>query len=235
MTLQEKRFSGLTGNQLKLMALLTMTIDHIGADLLPHLLWLRIIGRLAFPIYAYMIAEGCRYTRSRPRYLLSMASLALVCQLVYFFAEGSLYQCILVTFSLSICLIYVLDWVMKRSSALGWCVLGAVLAVMYFLGQCLPMLGIRDLDLDYGFWGIVLPALVYVGKTKWQKLLLFTAGLAALAADSFWVQWFSLAAVPLLALYGGSRGKVKMKYLFYIYYPLHLVAIHLIAILWRKY
>ena len=49
---------GLTGNQLKLIALITMTIDHIGYILLPQYRILRIIGRLAFPIYAYMIAVG---------------------------------------------------------------------------------------------------------------------------------------------------------------------------------
>ena len=56
---------GLTGNQLKLIALVTMTIDHIGMQLFPRVRLLRIIGRLAFPIFAYMIAEGCRYTRNR--------------------------------------------------------------------------------------------------------------------------------------------------------------------------
>jgi hypothetical protein len=63
----------LTGNQLKLLALLTMTCDHIGVSLFPQALWLRVIGRLALPIFAYMIAEGCRHTRNRKRYLLSIA------------------------------------------------------------------------------------------------------------------------------------------------------------------
>ena len=58
-----KRF-GLSGNQLKVIAMVTMAIDHIGAYLLPQAMWMRIIGRLAFPIYAFLIAEGCRHTRS---------------------------------------------------------------------------------------------------------------------------------------------------------------------------
>ena len=53
---------GLTGNLLKLIAMLTMTIDHIGVILLPQYRILRIIGRLTMPIYAFMIAEGCHYT-----------------------------------------------------------------------------------------------------------------------------------------------------------------------------
>ena len=102
MPIQTKKFSGLTGNQLKIIALISMTCDHVGLQLFPDVLFMRILGRLALPIYAYMIAEGCRYTRNRRKYLLRMASLAAVCQVVYFFAMGSLYQCILVTFSLAI-------------------------------------------------------------------------------------------------------------------------------------
>ena len=48
----------LTSNQLKLLALVTMTVDHVGVQLFPRVLWLRMVGRLALPIYAYMIAEG---------------------------------------------------------------------------------------------------------------------------------------------------------------------------------
>ena len=60
----------LTSNQLKLLAMVTMTLDHIGVHLFPQCLFLRIIGRLAMPIYAYMIAEGCAHTRNRKQYLL---------------------------------------------------------------------------------------------------------------------------------------------------------------------
>ena len=80
MPVQTKKFNGFTGNQLKLIALISMTCDHVGLQLLPDVLILRIIGRLALPIFAYMIAEGCRYTRNRKRYLLRMAGLAALCQ-----------------------------------------------------------------------------------------------------------------------------------------------------------
>ena len=73
---------GLTGNQLKLIALVTMTIDHVGLLLLPQLVILRIIGRLSMPLYAYMIAQGCRYTHDRRRYFVRLAGLALACQVV---------------------------------------------------------------------------------------------------------------------------------------------------------
>jgi len=58
----------LTKNQLKILAMVCMTIDHIGAAFFPQAVWLRVIGRLAFPLFSYCIAEGCRYTRNKARY-----------------------------------------------------------------------------------------------------------------------------------------------------------------------
>ena len=119
---------GLTGNQLKLIALVTMTIDHVGLLLLPQLVILRIIGRLSMPLYAYMTAQGCRYTHDRRRYFLRLAGLALVCQVVYYLADRSLYQCILVTFSLSVLCISAIDRA-RRGSGLGW-TLGAAAVLL---------------------------------------------------------------------------------------------------------
>ena len=215
----------LTSNQLKLLAMLTMTLDHIGVQMFPGVLWLRIVGRLAFPIYAYMIAEGCAHTRNRRKYLLQMAGLALLCQLVYFFAMGSLFQCILVTFTLSILLIYACDTGSRPLTALA-------LLGMAFVTVALPrMLPGTDFAIDYGFFGVLVPVAVYLGKTHREKLL-FTAGaLVALAWSVGDIQWYSLAALLPLALYGGQRGKRRMKWLFYLYYPLHLAAIYGISLL----
>ena len=215
----------LTSNQLKLLAMLTMTLDHIGVQMFPGVLWLRIVGRLAFPIYAYMIAEGCAHTRNRRKYLLQMAGLALLCQLVYFFAMGSLFQCILVTFTLSILLIYACDTGSRPLTAL------ALLGVAFVTVALPRLLPGTDFAIDYGFFGVLVPVAAYLGKTHREKLL-FTAGaLVALAWSVGDIQWYSLAALLPLALYGGQRGKRRMKWLFYLYYPLHLAAIYGISLL----
>ena len=222
---------GLTGNQLKIIALVTMTIDHIGAQLFPGIRLLRIIGRLAFPIFAYMIAEGCQYTHHRKKYLLSMSGLAATCQLVYYFAMDSLYMCVLVTFSLSILLIYAVDHGRKQGGAAWLAPLGLLTAV-YVLTDILPFLLRRtDYGIDYGLWGILLPVLVYLGRSRREKLWMLALSLILLGLTYGGPQWYGLLAIPLLALYNGKRGKRKMKYLFYIYYPLHLVVIHLLSII----
>ena len=214
----------LTSNQLKILAMITMTIDHIGVQLLPQYHILRMIGRLAFPIYAYLIAEGCAHTRDRRRYLLQMGGMALLCQLVYFFAMGSLYQCILVTFTLSILLIYAID---SGSPLLGAGMFLVVLFLTGFLPNRLP-----GFYIDYSLWGVLTPVATYLGRNKKEKLLFCGIFLALLAAaHSGFTQWLGLLSLIPLALYNGKRGKARIKWFFYLYYPIHLVAIYAIDLL----
>lgn len=220
----------LTGNQLKLLALLSMTVDHIGVTLFPRIGWLRLIGRLALPIFAYMIAEGCRYTRSRKRYFLSLAAVAALCQLVYFFAMGSLYMCILVTFSVSVALIYLWDWAATRPAPQGGFLVLAGLCAAFVLCEG-PLLPGTDFAIDYGIFGVLLPVLIYLGKDRKQAFLMTALGLVFLGLARGGVQWFALLGLVPLAFYSGTRGKAKLKYLFYIYYPVHLAVIWLIGLL----
>ena len=105
-----KNFGILSGNVLKTIAALSMLIDHIGVMFFPQVKLLRIIGRIALPIFSFMIAEGARYTRNKMRYFFTVFGLASVCQFVYFLYDGDTYMSILVTFSLSILAIYALDF-----------------------------------------------------------------------------------------------------------------------------
>lgn len=219
-------FTGLTGNQLKLIALITMTIDHVGMLLLPRVRILRAIGRIAFPIFAYMIAEGCQHTRNRRKYLLSMVFLAAVCQVVYFFAMGSLSMCVLVTFSLSIGLIYLTDYA-HAGGRFGKALLVAAGCGLFFVCYLAHdvLFPKTDFGIEYGFLGVLLPVFAHIGARKQKQLQYFTAGLVILDLTWGGIQWFSIAAIPFIALYNGKRGKWKMKYLFYLYYPLHLVVL----------
>lgn len=221
-----------SGNQLKIIALLAMTCDHVGLQLFPQCELLRIIGRLALPLFAYMIAEGCKYTKNRKKYLLNIFSLAMVCQVVYFVAEQSLYQCILVTFSLAICLIYVIDYAKEKKTIGGWLSVAAVSLAIGFLSILLPILleGTTDFYIDYGIWGILLPVIIYFTPQK-GKIWAMLAALVPLCIELGDIQWYCLIAVLLMAMYNGKRGKANIKNLFYIYYPAHLVGIYLISLL----
>lgn len=223
----------LTSNQLKLIALVIMTIDHIGEFLLPQYRILRIIGRLAFPIFAYMIAEGCRFTSNRARYLGTVFGVGVLYQLVVFCLTKSLSMSILITFSMSISLIYCIGWARDRGGW-RWLLCAAAFFAAYFLCELLPIaLHATDYHIDYRITGVVLPVLIYLADSRWSRLGAAALGLTLVALQCGGIQWYALAALPLLALYGGQRGKVNLKYLFYIYYPLHLIVLRVIRLLLR--
>ena len=160
---------GITGNMLKLIAAVSMLIDHMGVIFFPYDAIFRVIGRLAFPIFAFMIAEGCFYTKNRLRYFLGIFLLGTACQLVYFFVSGDTYLNILLTFSCAIPIIYagvfsggmgytlqilaqrdaepaVASLLMSLESVFavlaGWVILGDALSLRELLGCALMMGGI---------------------------------------------------------------------------------------------
>lgn len=227
------KIKGFSGNQLKLLALICMTIDHIGLFLLPRYTILRIIGRLAFPVFAWMIAEGCRYTRSMGKYLISIAVVGVLYQLEYFLLTGSMKMNILITFSLSVGLCWVLKATREKSNRWLGVLRLAALAAVFLLTDIVPLLLKKtDYAIDYGFIGVLLPVAIYLAQGKKQQLLAAGAMLCLLAIWSGWtVQWASLLAVPLLAMYSGQRGKGRLKWLFYVYYPAHLTVLWLLLLL----
>lgn len=213
---------GLNGNQLKILAMIAMTCDHVGLQLFPEVDVLRIIGRLAMPIYAFMIAEGCRHTRSRKKYLLRLLGMGSLCQAVYLIAMGSWYQCILMTFSLSVLLIMLLDKAELEKTTAATVRLWAGAMLAFGLCVVLPdLLPHTDFAIDYGLPGVFLPVLIYGAGNR--GLLV---GLALVALNSGGMQWFSFFAVPLLLAYNGQRGTANLGRIFYWYYPIHLAAIY---------
>ena len=218
--------AGLSGNALKILAAVSMLLDHAGLLLFPGNMLFRIIGRLAFPIFAFMIAEGCKYTHNRRKYLENLLLLAVVCQVVYFLADGSLYLSVLFTFSLSIATIYVLQYCRTKPSALSWLLLGITVTGVYLLNCWLTI--------DYGFWGCMVPVFAALPHgTDYDhpkaSVAAMGIGLFLLSYHLGGIQFWCLAAIPLLLLYSGKRGKRKMKAFFYIFYPVHLAVLQMIA------
>lgn len=235
---------------LKIIAALSMLIDHAGLMLLPSIGVMRIIGRLAFPIYAFFISEGFRYTRNRRKYFLRLFLLGLVLQLVCVIVMRDLYLInVMLVFSASVVLMACTDAVKRaavgedsfaralarklmrcettRSSELAAALTVCAAAILAVWGFC------RAVEVDYGFPGVMLPVFASLTYKKFPRLALFSIGLLALCAEfsgDFSVQWYSLAAIPLLAMYNGKPGKVRMKYFFYIFYPAHLALIYLISL-----
>lgn len=234
----------LSGNVLKLIACVAMVIDHVGVMFFPYEDSLRIIGRLAFPIFAFMIAEGARYTRNRLRYFLTIFIEGVLMQLVYTLFLNDTQLSIFITFSISIPLIYALD-LMKRAFILAKPMKERLISVLLFaLGAVAAYFLCEFFEVDYGFLGVMTPV---VTSTFMQRggvpesarrydltvihVLLCGVVLLLLALEVRWVQLWSLLALPLLLLYSGKRGRLKLKYFFYVFYPVHLVVIAGVAML----
>ncbi|MBR2869955.1 MAG: hypothetical protein IKB98_01040 [Clostridia bacterium] len=223
---------GLSGNTLKIIALITMTIDHVGAILFPNVWFLRIIGRISFPIFAFAIAEGCYYTKNKTKHFLLVFILAIICQVVYFINDRSLYMGILVIFSFSIALIYAFNNAVNSKKALWWCIFGVGVLLTVFIMHFLPIIFPNSgLYFDYGAPGAMLPVFIYAFKGKRQKIFITALALIPVCAINWTIQWWSYLALIPLCLYNGTRGKLNIKYLFYLYYPLHLLVLYGISYL----
>lgn len=219
----------MSANFLKMIALVAMTIDHMGYLLFPDCEWMRIVGRIAFPIFAFMIAEGCRYTRDRFRYFGKIALLGVGMQIFLYIATGSLYQSVFISFALSILLICAIDKAETEKTKKAWIGVGVVIWVLSFLCMGLPKLLYQtDYAIDYGIIGVMIPVACYLAKSKRIRMLVFTLCLIALSAIYGGIQWFCLLAVPLVGTYNYQRGKFGLKNLFYFYYPAHLGVIYMI-------
>lgn len=235
---------------IKMLAAFSMLLDHTGLILFPGADWLRIVGRLAFPLYALCIAEGFAHTRSRGKYFLRILILGLICQVAYALVSTGIYLGILLTFSLSIILMFFLDaWLCaikgedqmlshawhkvigQRLGKRGSIVLCSALLVLVLAAVVTLTVFV---EVDYGLTGVLFPVLVYLGAFRWPKFCTFTLAVGLLMCNFEHSAtprvWSALALIPA-ALYNGKPGKYKLKYFFYIFYPAHLLILYAIAFL----
>ena len=221
----------LNGNILKIIGLICMVIDHVGYMFFEDCMILRIIGRLSFPIFAFMIAEGCKYTKNKLKYFLSVFLVALVCQIAVFVFDGSTKIYSLMSLSIAIPIIYLLQlFKMKEKKYVYGSLFVLSIASLYFVNGFI--------EIDYGFWGTMLAVLASLFKRERDKednlylsLGLMGIGLIFLAMNSFVEQYYALLSLPILTLYSGKRGNLNLKWFFYLFYPIHFVVLELIYLI----
>lgn len=222
-----KRMQVLDGTALKLIAAISMAIDHVGAVFFPGTLWIQIIGRLAMPIFAFFIAEGYIHTRDRQAYLMRMGVFALVSELPFDLAlmggVNITHQNILFTFALAIMGLMLYDYLTERYPGTPGIVFGSLAVAV------LGALSIA-LRLDHNFAAIGLVFVFYV----FRGYNLLIRNLAAVVFEVLVrnvgiYRWGVLSFFPLM-LYNGKRGR-GLKLFFYLFYPVHLLVLWLIKLL----
>ena len=212
----------------KWIAILTMTIDHIGAIFFPEIIVFRIIGRLAFPIFCYLLVLGVESTRNARQYFVRLLIFAFISQVPFYLAFGyEPWESLNIFFTLALGLItLVVPFRILPPFVLGLFVFMLLFSVF--------------LNIDYDIYGVVSILCMRILKknTKFGIVLLVLLNVLSLTASN--IQILSLLALPLILYYQNGRVKVGhevntnvsypiwRKYFFYIYYPLHLSILYLI-------
>lgn len=228
-----ERSRGLDGGALKGIAAALMLMDHVGAILLPEVPVLRCVGRLAFPIFAFFIAEGYAHTRNFGRYFRRLAILAVVSEIPFNLENGAVFdltrQNVLWTFCLALLTLRGLEALGRERGFGRWAGCGLVLAAGFAAGELLRT--------DYGGWGVVTVALLQLCRDgKYAKLWLLLAmaavnglGMGSLTMPVFGgempIQIFAVAALPVIWLYNGQAGPKGLRRAFYVFYPAHLLVL----------
>lgn len=217
-----------------------MLIDHMGVILFPEHIIFRCIGRLALPIFAFLIAEGVKHTSNKLKYFLRIFILGIICQVGYVLSEviegvqiSGMYFNILLTFSIGILICYAWQAALKNKKGFILLILIVLLvAALQIYSRFSYKIGF-GIEFDYGFMGMMLPLCALIFDKKAHKFILFGIGLVLLSIQFIdnWTQWLSLLTLPILWFYNNERGKHKLKYLFYIFYPVHLVILYGISYL----
>lgn len=235
-------------NFLKLVAIVAMLIDHLGVRVFPQYGEMRIIGRIAFPLFAYCITVGCVYTRNIFKYALRMGVMALLVQPLYATAMGHApkmafdwasnfmrpdliwqhYYAPRPSILFSLFLGILIIWTLRDKKYILTALLLAV--VWYVQGS-----------LDYGLNGILLMLLFYAFREKPATSLVWVAGfmiwwgvpsiqrqIPGQFPQYVSTQFYALLALPLIYIPFNTGIKVN-KYLFYAFYPAHLALIYLLT------
>lgn len=236
----------LNNNYIKILACVFMFIDHFGLIFYPEIKIFRVIGRFAFPIFGYLIAEGCKYTKNKLKHFLTLFIFAFVCQFGYYLYNKSLYMSVLVTFTLSQACIFSLQFFKKclfEKDIFYKLTSGILFGVI--LSICIVFC--QNFEVDYGIFGVTFPLICSLFDFKGIDVkkavnvldnfyvslgLFFIANLTLVIGNPLGnIQFFSLLSLPILLLYNEKKGKLNLKYFFYVFYPVHLIALEFVAML----
>ena len=231
-----KKYQIMDGTTLKLIAMISMVFDHAGDMFFPDVMWPRMIGRLAMPIFSFFIAEGFSHTRDKKKYLCRLGIFALISEIPFDLAfEGKIgfsHQNIMLSFFLAVVALMLYDWIQggtkseENHASIGKTVLG-VIAVAAIAALSLL------LRADYTIFAVIAVSLFYVLRQK-HPLVRTGVGVAFLALTRT-VGYYcttGLSFIPL-AMYNGKKGK-GLKWLFYGFYPGHLLLLAAIKHIMRS-
>lgn len=244
-----KRVNGLTGATLKWIAVFLMLVDHIGAVLLDPVtiaritrvdvnrllgadaydvyIICRLVGRTAFPIFCFLLAEGFHYTKNRVKYFKNLCAFALISEVPFNLAIGYSvfnleYQNVFFTLAFGMAAIWISDCLAYKERE------GTLTPIVRRGLTAAEVLGIallaQWLNTDYGAMGVCAVYVLYALRQNMTYSAVITWVLLGL---SNWLEVFCFPFIFAVKLYNGQRGR-QNKYFFYVFYPAHLLLLYLI-------
>jgi hypothetical protein len=218
-------------NFLKLVAIISMVIDHFGKIFFPENIVLGIIGRIAFPLFAYCIVVGCLHTSDFKKYILRLSVFAVVSQPFFNMAFHPTWEQFWQEFFVVNIFFTLIAGALAVKALMNikrnWWMLLIAIAMEVFIG------------LDYGLYGITLMIIFYLCRNKnwlsallaalwmmWNGLFGSYVTVLAIGLDQ---QFFAVLALPLIYVHTNFNPKIH-KYFFYAFYPAHLLLLFIVRI-----
>jgi len=200
---------------LKVIAILSMVVDHIGFGFFPAVPIFRIIGRIAMPVFAFGIAEGYHYTSDLKKYITRLTIFGLVAQVPFIFFFNMFELNIIFTLAFSLYFIYFID-----KKKYFWA--GAILLLLAFI------------PIEYGIYGILTAWIFYQFRGQEVKILLAQSILILtnFVFNLVFVQLFAILGVLIILFFPKEKFKIYLhKQFFYWFYPVHLLILFFIKLI----
>lgn len=233
--------------QLKIFAMVLMVLDHVSTYIPNMPCWFNMVGRIVSPIFFFLIVEGFFHTRDRKRYAFRLFTWSLIMLLgskivmMIFKRETQIHNNIFLSLALSVVLMSVIEWIKKNKKDKKLYILGIVGSIV---------IGVLSIFTEATIYGLIMTLIFYFLRDNKLKMtityimvsLALTIGLVLPAFISntnytlyglffYDVQWMMVFAFPFFIIYNGERGlNTKFtKYLFYIFYPLHIWIVYIVG------
>lgn len=242
---QERKF-GFTSNQLRFLALFFMLLDHMWATVISGQHWMTCVGRLAFPIFAFLIAEGYAHTHDKKAYAKRLFWFGVISEVPFNYMMMAspifpFHQNVMFTLLLGLGAIHC--WEKARLAQKKREILGNIA----LCGGCVALGAIGMTD--YGAMGVTTVLVFWVSRYvpySWLFELLCMIMLNVVTAQGEMLQFmlvswkmemplqgFAVLALPLIWLYNGKKGRTSkpMQYAAYAFYPIHMLVLHIILTL----
>ena len=223
MNLTLKPEFGLSGSALKVIAMISMVIDHVALYLMDDSTVLyetmRCIGRIAFPVFAFLIAVGFIHTRSRYRYFFTLLGFAVISEMPWYLLNGTDgTHNVMFTLALGVATLMVLENLLQRSLVLGFLWTLGMAGLAFWLG------------VDYEWGGILVIVIFYLFNVYGHSFQ-YSRGMQFFCTFVLMIHYGGIGAIMacmILYVYNGTRGFVQgsiAQYGFYAFYPIHLIVL----------